>query len=94
LRSLEIANYIFICGFAQFAALIPVCGSLWQREQQPELPINLTPEAGYSCAGERIAVSIETVATDAMAGLFFLHSAAESQPNRLGPRPSALVLHG
>jgi hypothetical protein len=41
LRSLERANSSFICGFARFAALISVCGSLLQREQQPDVSIDL-----------------------------------------------------
>ncbi len=39
-------------------------------------------EAGYSCASERIAVSIETVGTGEMDEVIFLHGAADSQPNR------------
>jgi hypothetical protein len=34
--SLEKANSSLICGFAQFAALIADCGSILQREQQPD----------------------------------------------------------
>ncbi len=29
------------CDFAQFAALIALCGSLWQHEQQPDVSIDL-----------------------------------------------------
>jgi hypothetical protein len=41
LRSHERPNSRFFCDFAQFAVLVSFRGSVWRREQQPDVSIDL-----------------------------------------------------